>query len=232
MNGDVERKVAQLEISVKDIDNRLTALHREQAALIMELKNVKQKETKDHSAEMRELKASVEELKSDTEKKITEFKNVKQKETKDHSAEIRELKASVDELKGGTEKKITDLKKHANSVLDEIYDSVDELKKVKKAETKMEQVKPIDLKPLEERLVEFDKKMSAVTEALKILNNKITNGGSSDIEKLRLEMESMKEQNVPTLIKDLSLETQKLNNKFFVIEDSIKALQKKIGEDN
>ena len=79
MNGDVERKVAQLEISVKDIDNRLTALHREQAALIMEFKNVKQKETKDHSAEMRELKASVEELKSDTEKKITEFKNVKQK---------------------------------------------------------------------------------------------------------------------------------------------------------
>ena len=122
------------------------------------------------------------------------------------------------------------MKKHANSVLDEIYDSVDELKKIKKAETKTEQA--IDLKPLEERLVEFDKKMSAVTEALKILNNKITNGGSSDIEKLRLEMESMKEQNVPTLIKDLSLETQKLNNKFFVIEDSIKALQKKIGEDN
>ncbi len=183
MEQELERKVAQLEISFKDIDNRLTALHREQATLIMELKNVKQKETKDHSAEIREVKKSLDDVNSNAEKKITEFK------------------------------------KHANSVLDEIYDSVDEMKKNKTAESKS-----VDIKPVEE-------KISAITEALKILNGKIENSSSKHLE-IRKEIEDIKPANTPTLVKDLSLEVQKLNNKFFVLEDSVKSVQKKVEADN
>ena len=188
MEESLERKIAQLEISFKDIDNRLTALHREQATLIMELKSVKQKETKDHSAE------------------------------------IREVKKSLDDVNSSLEKKITEFKKHANSILDEIYDSVDELKKTKPVENKQEQSKPVDLRLIEE-------KIGAITEALKILNGKIEASDSKHAG-VRKEIESIKPANAPTLVKDLSLEVQKLNNKFFVLEDSVKAVQKRVEADN
>ena len=188
MDAELERKVAQLEISVKDMDNRLTILHREQAALLMETKSLKGTEKKDHSTEIKDIQSSIETVKTNLDSKMDAFR------------------------------------KHANSVLDEIYDSVDEIKQVK-----VEQSKP-DLKPMEDRINELNTKMSAVAKAIEILNKAINS--QKDVEKLRIEIESMKTKNVPTLVKDLSLETQKLHNKFFVLEDSIKSMQKKLEADN
>ncbi len=187
----LERKIALLEISVKDIDSRLIGLHREQAALLLELKT-------SHTAS-----------KSDVMMK-----------------HIKELPEKFQEIEKNMDKKISAFRTHANSVLDEIYDSVDELKSSKVSQ---ERIQPESLGNIEDALAGFDKKLAVLAKTVEKLHHELLNGTAKTITELRAEIEDMKPSNVPTLIKDLSLEMQKLNNKFFVLEDAIKIVQKKTG---
>jgi len=192
MEAELERKVAQLEISVKDIENRLTAIHRDQATVIIELKSLKGHNNKE-----------------DLDKRMKEFKDI------------------IEEQKMSTDKKIADFRKHANSILDEIYNSVESLEKKEKKEEKV-----VDTKHVEEKIESLDKKLILIESMIKSVQREVTNNNSKDLEALRKDLENMKPQNTPTLIKDLSLESQKLTNKMFVIEDSVKELRKKVNGDN
>lgn len=214
MEIELERKLITLEHSVKDIDERLAELYREAAGLSLR-----------NASALRKLGSEVDESRKRAEemKRLhAEFKDGLKKLESAHRNVVAEKPAKID----GIEKKIEDVRARANSVLKEIYDSMDALRiDVAELGKRTGVSLPVADGGMPVETERLSRELERLAERLAVLESpKNVAAAKDDIDLRNLKLAVAELANKSRLINELALENQKMQNRIFTLEEKLGAL--------
>lgn len=214
MEIELERKLITLEHSVKDIDERLAELYREAGGL--SLRNASAlRRLGSEVAESRKRAEEIRKLHADFADGLKNLESARRKAAADTPSKTVAL-----------EKKIEDVRARANSVLREIYDSVDALK-ADVGELRKGAVMPAPAVDggMPAGTEKLSRELERLAERLAVLESPKDAGVAKDdvdIRNLKLAVAELSNKN--RLINELALENQKMQNRMFTLEEKLRAL--------